>query len=117
LRFSHKVDQLEAVITELIPTIAINEIREASLAAIIYRDLRCALIHEYTYSENIYSNVLDISFPYYFKFTNKPKYYILVLPFPNFIKTFEEIASNLFTFWNTASDLSIPQPDRWCIDG
>jgi hypothetical protein len=48
--FSEDVDVSEAEILAHLPHLKIPEIREASYAGIIYRDLRCALVHEYKVS-------------------------------------------------------------------
>jgi len=50
-----QIDQTEHVIQALLPRLPLATIRNSSYAAIIYTDLRCALVHEYRLSEALSS--------------------------------------------------------------
>lgn len=116
-----QVDRPESEIISIFPSLKLKKIRKASYASIIYTDLRCALVHEYSLSPNL----TDFNL---FGNTDTPTYVniqtiagqrrrVLHLPI-NYIKTIlKETADNLFEYWASSTSWTKPIPSSWWADG
>lgn len=115
------VDQDEAIVSSFINYLDLKTIRRSSYASIIYTDLRCALVHEYSLSPNMtYFNLFDIhDSPSYLhmNFEDGRTRMLLHLPFDYLANTLINITDALFTYWSTSSLLEKPRPVSWWVDG
>ena len=115
------VDQDEAIVSSFLNSLDLKTIRRASYASIIYTDLRCALVHEYSLSPNMTSfNLFDIhNAPSYLhmNFEDGQTRMLLHLPFGYLADALNNITEALFTYWSTSSLLEKPPPLSWWVDG
>jgi len=116
------IDQLEDEIMKICPNIAIKDIRRASHVRIIYEDLRCGLVHEGRFSNNLFHDFgEDRIVPYYANLVVDLEREIIAHPlcFPyRYIRdVIANIAENAFTYWTTANSWGADNPSKWWIDG
>lgn len=115
------VDRPEAEVAALLPTTESKTIRGASYATIVYTDLRCALIHEYSLSPNMTSfNLFGFSdAPSYvnMKLINGQQRRLLHFPYNYIADVLTSTAEALFAYWETVSAWDKAQPAKWWADG
>lgn len=114
------VDQDESVIITAFNHLDKKTIRQASYASIIYRDLRCGLIHEYDISEPITPvNLFEIyNSPSYLNmsYANGQNRRLLHIPFEFLVNVLSSITESLFTYWSIATKWEKPHPSNWWVD-
>lgn len=140
----HEIDQPEAAVIELLPTLSIKEIRHSSYASIIYTDLRCGLVHEYQLSSYLSSIGMSdaASVPSYVNILREPdeaevdkvakQFGIshvtarsaistidrrLHFPYMYIRNTLSRAAEAAFDCWDTMLSWKKPKPSSWWIEG
>jgi hypothetical protein len=141
---SADVDHPENVVTPVVPSVPLRDLRESSYAGIFYLDLRCGLVHEYRLP--IYMKGLRhgerVDVPSYFNLTVEPdpalvkrvskQYAIserqasvtlarirrhLHLPYQYVRDALKAVAGEVFDSWDSAATWSRQQPAKWWIEG
>jgi hypothetical protein len=134
-----EIDHSESDIISVVPEMSLNKLREFSYAAIIYRDLRCALIHEFTLNkletwgmssvqdEPSYNNEMDAQ-----EFAQAQKIMAstgqrinklirtrrkLFIPYPYLRKVVISVAENVFNYWDQVLLYTKDEPAKWWIEG
>ncbi len=128
----HGLDQDEMEITRELPKVDRTLLRKCSYAHIIYKDLRCGLIHEYTLPHKdidgytLPHEVIDISIP---DNATAPIYVnlrdrmtgsterLLHFPYTWLSTALAEAAENVFGFWDKSQSEQMAPPAHWWIDG
>lgn len=140
------VDQSEDTLMTLLPRTPVALLRRSSYAAIIYRDLRCGLVHEYSLSphmiefgqshkrdvpsyvnlnlsllvpsedEKSMSRLLDTYEPDVGLFGSKSEQ-LLVLPYSYVRRLVSGTAEVACDYWDSATEWEYPEPQKWWIEG
>jgi hypothetical protein len=117
----NEVDHKETAVCALLKSLELKNVRRASYAAIIYADLRCALVHEYSVSPHITAfNLFGIhNIPSYVNMTydNGQTRYLLHFPLHYLVDILSSTADALFAHWSTSSVWANPRPSSWWADG
>lgn len=139
-----EIDQSEQTLTALLPSVSMGFLRQASYAAIMYADLRCGLVHEYSLSPSmiefglsrrqdvpIYINMMctvdldneavisgelsDEGLEWELLRSNSTR--LLYLPYQYVRRLSSCIAQAVFDYWDKASEWCRPIPESWWIGG
>ncbi len=123
-----EIDKYENEILEKIHNIELKKVRQSSYACIIYRDLRCYLMHEYMISNKIDNRGMA-------KNENEPSYVnismsidrncnellknkrIIYIPYEYFFKLVTSTADEIFKYWESVSKYEKIYPQKWWIEG
>lgn len=141
---SDDVDQDEATIRRLLPAVSTRQIRESSIAGILYSDFRSALVHEYSLSpylrsfnqswrEDIpsyvnmsigpddatvreFANTYGIDEPSAMSALSRSQRF-LHLPYQFVRQLLFDVVQSAFRFWDAQPSWNRPAPSRWWIQG
>ncbi len=139
-----EIDQSEQTLTALLPAISLGRLREASYAAILYQDLRCGLVHEYSLPPHMidfglsrrqdvpsYVNVMATSNlegevmisgelsadELETELLSSESTKRLYLPYRYVRRLSLNVAGGVFAYWDTASEWCRPIPQPWWLGG
>lgn len=137
---AREIDQSEETLTALFPSMPLRLLREASYAAILYQDLRCGLVHEYSFPPHMIdfglSRRQDV--PSYVNVITTPNLHEeviisgelsvdelemewlssesirrLYLPYRYVRRLSTNVAQGVFAYWDKASEWCRPRPPSW----
>ena len=116
------IDRTEEGVSQVVPGVQRDEIRRASYASVIYRDLRSALVHEFQLSEHLSDSPMTMQ-------QDVPSYWnelegatgatdrLLYLPYGYVREVVSTSADAAFEMWQGADSWEQPKPPKWWVEG
>jgi|SRR5271157_4629059 len=116
-----QVDQGETMVVATLSSVDLKVIRRASYASIIYNDLRCALVHEYSISPyitnfNLFGTHATLSYTN-MTLEDGQSRRLLHIPFQYLADVLDGTAQAVFAYWSKSSQWERPRPALWWTDG
>ena len=116
------VDKSEDAILSLCPSIESKIIRDASHVGIIYKDLRCGLVHEGRTSKLVFHDFppSNTNVPYYANLLIEPNLPIehpLCFPYHYIRDILVSVVENAFAYRETVNSWDTSEPVKWWIEG
>ena len=114
---AHEIDCDELTVLKKVPTLPLAKVREASYASIIYRDLRCGLVHTYALQERLIDWVPGGANELVYFSNNGSS--VLFVPYEYIERVVKSTAEAVFDYWVSTSDFirSLNPPAKWWIEG